>query len=71
MGLFLSTIRPRMIEPRANSAAEFSTVIPVVNLYSGKIVAVEPSVINVPPCCTNLYNSNNPSTPIPPRMSSL
>ena len=36
----------------------------------GKIVAVDPSVINVPPSRTNFTSSINPSQPMPPRMSS-
>jgi hypothetical protein len=62
---------PRRIEPRTNRSVGVSTVTPGVRLYSGKIVAVAPSVMSVPPSCTNLYRFIKPSNPIPPRMSSL
>jgi hypothetical protein len=61
----------RRMEPRTNSCAGSSTVTPAVMPYSGKIVAVDPSVISVPPSCTNFASSTSPSTPMPPRMSSL
>ena len=70
IGLVRSVTMPRITEPRANSPAGSSMVMPVVNLYSGKIVDVEPSVINVPPASTNFLSSISPSKPMPPRMSS-
>ena len=62
---------PRRIAPRAKSWVGFSTVMPEVRLYSGKIMEVEPSVMRVPPACTNFWSSISPSNPMPPRMSSL
>src|SRR4029453_701530 len=61
---------PRMPEPRPNRPSGFSTLTPLLMLYSGKIVAVDPSVTSVPPSRTNFTSSINPSQPMPPRMSS-
>jgi hypothetical protein len=61
---------PRMIDPRAKSAAGSSIVIPGVMPKAGKIVDVDPSTMSVPPAFTNFCNSTSPSIPMPPRMSS-
>jgi len=45
------------------SGKQVSTFTPVVYLYSGKIVALEPSVIRVPPAWTNLYRRGKARTP--------
>jgi hypothetical protein len=67
----LSAIFARKIEPRTKRRAGSSTVTPLVIAYSGKIVDVDPSVISVPPSCTNFASSSRPCSPMPPRMSSL
>jgi hypothetical protein len=59
------------IDPRTKRRAGSSTVTPLVMAYSGKIVAVDPSVISVPPSCTNFASSSRPGSPMPPRISSL
>jgi hypothetical protein len=59
MGLVRSDTIPRITDPRTNNPDGSSIVTPPASLCSGKITEVAPSVMSVPPCCTNLCISCN------------
>ncbi len=61
---------PRRIVPRANRPRGFSTVTPGVSSYSGKIVDVEPSVMQRAALLHELRELMQAFEPMPPRMSS-